>query len=103
VRRAADTRADRPPIVARFSDNGESVVCAYHPRRAAHTVCRYDVTMAEPRKIITAAEMDQMTPQERANAVDASEVRSWDEVPETLKAKVFETARRLGDKRRQRA
>jgi ActR/RegA family two-component response regulator len=59
--------------------------------------------MAEPRKIITAAEMDQMTPQERANAVDASEVRSWDEVPETLKANVFETARRLGDKRRQRA
>ncbi len=59
--------------------------------------------MAEPRKIITAADMDQMTPQERANAVDASEVRSWDEVPETLKAKVFETARRLGDKRRQRA
>jgi hypothetical protein len=59
--------------------------------------------MGEPRKIITAADMDRMTPQERADAVDASEVRSWDDVAETLKARVFETARRLGDKRRQRA
>jgi hypothetical protein len=59
--------------------------------------------MGEPRKIITAADMDRMTPQERADAVDASEVRSWDDVPETLKARVFKTARQLGDKRRQRA
>ena len=59
--------------------------------------------MAESPRIVTAAEMDRMTPQERADAVDASEVRTWDEMPETLKARVFETARRLGNKRRQRA
>jgi ActR/RegA family two-component response regulator len=61
------------------------------------------MVMGTPRRIITAAEMDRMTPQERADAVDASEVRSWDEVPESVKARVSETARRLGEKRRQRA
>lgn len=66
-------------------------------------VSQYYGAMGEPRRIIRAADMDRMTPQERADAVDASEVRSWDEVPEAVKARVFETARRLGDKRRQRA
>ena len=59
--------------------------------------------MGEPRPNISAADMDKMTPQERADAVDASEVKSWDEVPPAVKARVFETARRLGDKRRLRA
>jgi hypothetical protein len=36
--------------------------------------------MAKPVKIVTAAEMDRMTPQERADAVDASIIRSWDDV-----------------------
>lgn len=52
--------------------------------------------------IVTAAEMDKMTPQQRADVVDAATVRSWDEVPEPFKLRVLETARKLGVKRRQR-
>ena len=62
----------------------------------------YDFVMSHPRRIVTAAEMDKLTPQERADVVDASEIRSWDEVPDTFKERVFDTARRLGDERRQR-
>ena len=53
-------------------------------------------------RIVTAAEMDKMSPQERADVVDAATVRSWDEVPEPFKSRVLETARKLGAKRRQR-
>ena len=63
---------------------------------------KYDVFMIHPRRIVTAAEMDKLTPQERADVVDASEVRSWHELPDVLKERVFETAQRLGDERRQR-
>jgi hypothetical protein len=59
--------------------------------------------VAEQRKIITAAEMDKMTPRERADAVDSSIVRSWDDVPEPFRTEVQETARRLGQQRRARA
>ena len=59
--------------------------------------------MAENAKtIVTAAEMDKMTPQERADAVDASIVRSWDDVPEPFRTEVLATARKLGQQRRQR-
>ncbi len=51
---------------------------------------------------MTAAEMDKMTPQERADVIDAATVRSWDEVPEAFRSRVMETARKLGDQRRQR-
>jgi hypothetical protein len=57
----------------------------------------------ERRAIITAADMDKMTPQERADAVDASIVQSWDDVPEPFRTEVQETARRLGEQRRARA
>ncbi len=49
--------------------------------------------MAKPVKIITAAAMDRMTPQERADAVDASIIRSWDDVSESFRAEIFATAR----------
>lgn len=54
------------------------------------------VAVDEERKIITAAEMDKMTPQERADAIDARSVRSWDEVPQEFKESVFARARELG-------
>lgn len=38
--------------------------------------------------VITAAEMDKMTPQERADAVDAGVIRSRDEVDEDFGARV---------------
>jgi hypothetical protein len=58
--------------------------------------------MADDLKITTAAEMDRMTPQERADAVDAALVRSWDDVPEPFRSEVLATARSLGEQRRAR-
>jgi hypothetical protein len=39
--------------------------------------------------------MDKMTPQERADAVDAAIVRSWDEVDPPFKDRVLERAKEL--------
>ncbi len=41
-----------------------------------------------PKRIITAAEMDGMTPQERADAIDAGIVRSWDDVDPEFRERV---------------
>lgn len=41
----------------------------------------------EERKFISAADMDRMTPNERADAVKASVCHSWDEVPEPHRSK----------------
>jgi hypothetical protein len=60
--------------------------------------------MAKPVKIITAAEMDRMTRQERADAIDAAIIRSWDDVSESFRDEIFATAKMLGEqRRRQRA
>ena len=60
--------------------------------------------MATPRNIITAAEMDKMTPQERADAVEAGRAKTWDEVPEPFGSEVLMTSAELGEqRRRQRA
>ena len=56
--------------------------------------------MATPRKIITAAEMDKMTPQQRADAVDSATIRSWDDVPEPFRSEVLATAKELGERLR---
>jgi hypothetical protein len=45
--------------------------------------------------VVTAAEMDRMTPLERAAAVDASVVRDWGQVPDAFRREVEATARRL--------
>jgi hypothetical protein len=58
--------------------------------------------MATPRKIITAAEMDKMTPQQRADAVDSATIRSWDDVPEPFRSEVLATAKELGERLRSR-
>ena len=59
--------------------------------------------MATPRKIITAAEMDTMTPQERADAVDAGIVRSWDDVTPEFRDRVLVRAKQLADELNERA
>ena len=41
----------------------------------------------EERKFISAADMDRMTPNERADAVNASICLTWDEVPEPHRSK----------------
>lgn len=43
----------------------------------------------QERKFVSAADMDDMTPQERADAVDAATCTTWDEVPEPFRSKVF--------------
>ena len=59
--------------------------------------------MGDKRKIITAAEMDRMTPQERADAVDASIIRDLNEVSDSFRAEIMATAKMLGEQRRARA
>ena len=59
--------------------------------------------MASSDRIITAAEMDKMTPQERMDAIVAGAAHSWDEVPEPFRSEVLATARLLSEQRRQRA
>ena len=51
--------------------------------------------MAEHGKVITASEMDKMTPQERADAVDAAVRRSWDEVDPDFRDRALAEARKL--------
>jgi hypothetical protein len=53
--------------------------------------------MATPQKLITAADMDKMTPQERADAVDAGIVRSWDDVTPQFRDRIFTRAKQLSD------
>lgn len=51
--------------------------------------------LMEERKFISAADMDRMTPNERAAAVDASICRTRDEVPEPFRSKVLARAEEL--------
>ncbi len=51
--------------------------------------------MAELGKVITASEMDKMTPQERADAVDAAVRRSWDDVDPDFRDRALAEARKL--------
>ncbi len=56
--------------------------------------------MAERRRLITAADMDRMSPQERADVIDASLVTNWEDVPEPFRSEVLATARELGKRLR---
>jgi hypothetical protein len=47
------------------------------------------------RKIVTAADMDKMTPQERADVVDASIVRSWDDVTLAFREQILRRAQQV--------
>jgi hypothetical protein len=54
-------------------------------------------SMAESRKLLTAAELDQMTPDQRAAAVREHVVTDLDELPASFRRRVEETAGRLSD------
>ncbi len=56
--------------------------------------------VGKPKKLITAADMDRMSPQERADAIDAATVHSWDEVDPEVRDEILQTARELGAQRR---
>ena len=66
--------------------------------RTAETAAKLFVVTSK-RKIVTAAEMDRMSPQERADAIDASVVRDWNRVPPTLRREIVATAHRLDAER----
>jgi len=51
--------------------------------------------VAEEGKVITSSEMDKMTPQERADAVDAAVRRNWDEVDPDFRDRALAEAREL--------
>ena len=59
--------------------------------------------MADPERIVTAADLEALTAQERNELVDASVVLSWDGVPEPFRSEIQAMARHLGDQRRTRA
>lgn len=52
--------------------------------------------MATDRGVISAAEMAEMTPQQRADAVEAGRARSWDDVDDRFRTEVLATAIELG-------
>ena len=56
--------------------------------------------MGVRRKVITAADMDAMTPQERADAVDSATVHNWDDIDPDFREEILATARQLGTQRR---
>lgn len=51
--------------------------------------------MSSSERVLSAAEMDQMTPTERAAAVDGSVVRDWAAVPAEFRHRIETTAQRL--------
>nr|MCU0261888.1 hypothetical protein [Ilumatobacteraceae bacterium] len=50
--------------------------------------------------VITAAELEQMSEAERAQVIQASVIRSWDDVAEPFRSEVLATAERLSAQRR---
>lgn len=54
------------------------------------------------REVISAQELDQMTPDQRAELVRASIVTDWDEVPADFRASVEATAAELAEQMDQR-
>jgi hypothetical protein len=51
--------------------------------------------MAEQDRLVTASEMDAMTPQQRADAVDAGVVHDWADVDADFRKRVEDRARKL--------
>ncbi len=63
-------------------------------RVASSTSCDL-LRLVEERKFISAADMDRMTPNERADAVKAATCHTWDDVPEPFRSKVLARAEEL--------
>ena len=57
------------------------------------------VPMADKHKILTAEELDAMTPDQRARAFRDRIVTDPEELPEDFRDQIFETAKRLGAER----
>ncbi len=59
--------------------------------------------MFEPKKLITAADMDTMTPQERADAVDAAVCRDWEAVDPDFRRRALDEVREVNARLRTNA
>ena len=66
-----------------------SVNVAWSPMQVGSAPSCDMLPTVEKRQFISAADMDRMTPNERADAVNASICRTWDEVPEPFRSKIF--------------
>lgn len=55
--------------------------------------------MADADRVISAEELDKMTPNERAACFEESIVTDWDQVPEKFRERVVATAKRLAAER----
>lgn len=72
---------------------GATVLKRYSIRRtAAVTRARYGREMAEKREILSAEQLDAMTPDERAMALRDRIVTDPDEVPEDFKRRIYDRA-----------
>lgn len=56
--------------------------------------------MADSQQVITAEELERMTPNERAEVIRQSTVASLDDVSDEFRARIEATAARLGEQRR---
>lgn len=56
--------------------------------------------MADSQQVITAEELERMTPNERAEVIRRSTVASLDDVSDEFRARIEATAARLGEQRR---
>lgn len=56
---------------------------------------RYPVAVAKNRDVLTAAELDELSPSERAEAVREGVIEDLDQIPEGFRRRVAATARRL--------
>ncbi|MCW2752356.1 MAG: hypothetical protein JWR83_3466 [Aeromicrobium sp.] len=70
-----------------------------HSRRATFDRANL-VPVSESMHLVTAADMDGMTPAQRASIVDGSVVRDWSAVPADFRQQIEETASRLVAARR---
>lgn len=59
--------------------------------------------MPANRKILSAEELDAMTPDQRAAAFDERIVHDLDELPEEFRTRIMERGRRLGEELRSRS
>ena len=60
---------------------------------------RYDPSVADEPRVITAAEFDRMTPNERAACFAEGIVTDWEQVPDGFRERVEATAKRLATER----
>jgi hypothetical protein len=60
---------------------------------------RYPEPMDSAKKLITSQDLEAMSPQQRADSIDASIVRSWDDVPSAVRRRIEQRGAELQQRR----